>query len=123
MSKNVLSVRTAQHCFHRFKDGNFELDDLPPTGRSPEVDIDLLEGLIEEDPRLTTRCLVERHGCSHIEVETHLHELGKTWKYRVWIPHGLSPHQLQNRVDAYMESMTSHHNYQWLSNLMTSDER
>jgi hypothetical protein len=31
---------------------------------------------------------------------TYLRELGKTWKYGVWIPHDLSPHQLQHRVDA-----------------------
>ena len=33
MGKDVLSIRTAQHWFHRFKNGNFELDDLPHTGR------------------------------------------------------------------------------------------
>ena len=31
MGKDVLSIRTAQHWFHRFKNGNFELDDLPHT--------------------------------------------------------------------------------------------
>ena len=43
------------------------------------MDMDLLKELIEQDPRLTTRCLAERLGCSHIAIETHLHELGKTW--------------------------------------------
>jgi hypothetical protein len=51
------------------------------------------------------------------KVETHLHELGKTWKYGVWIPYELSPHQLQHRVDASMELMTSHRNYQWIHTL------
>ena len=123
MGKDVLSIRTAQHCFHRFKNGNFELDDLPHSGRPLQVDMDLLKELIEQDPRLTTRCLAERLGCSHIAIETHLHELGKTWKYGVWIPHQLSPLQLQQRVDACMELMTSHRNYQWLHNLVTGDEK
>lgn len=123
MGKDVLSVRTAQHWFHRFKNGNFELDDLPHTGRPSEVDIDHLKQLIEEDPRMTTRCLAEQLGCSHTTVETHLADLGKTWKYGVWIPHELSPHQLQHRVDACMELMTSHRNYQWLRNLLTGDEK
>jgi histone-lysine N-methyltransferase SETMAR len=123
MGKDALSIRTAQHWFHRFKNGNFELDNLPHTGRPLPVDMDTLKQLIEEDPRLTTRCLAERLGCSHITVETHLHELGKTWKYGVWIPHDLSPHQLQHRVDACMELMTSHRNYQWLHNLITGDEK
>ena len=57
MGKDVLSIRTAQHWFHRFKNGNFELDDLPHSGRPLQVDMDLLKELIEQDPRLTTRCL------------------------------------------------------------------
>jgi transposase len=85
----MLSIRTAQRWFNRFRNGNFELDDLPHTGRPLEVDMELLKELIEDDPRLTTWCLAERLGCFHITVETYLHELGKTWKYRVWIPHHL----------------------------------
>ncbi len=70
------------------------LDDLPHTGRPLQVDMNVLKQLIEEDPRLTTRSLAERLGCSHITVETYLGELGKTWKYGVWISHELSSHQL-----------------------------
>ena len=33
MGKAVLSICTVQHWFHRFKNGNFELDDLPHSGR------------------------------------------------------------------------------------------
>ena len=32
---DVLSIRTAQHWFNRFKNDNLELDDLPRSGRSP----------------------------------------------------------------------------------------
>ena len=123
MGKDVLSTRTAQHWFHRLKNGNFELDDLPHTGRPVQVNVDVLKQLIEEDLRLTNRCLAERLGCSHSTVETHLHEFGKTWKYGVWIPHGLSPHQLQHRVEACMKLMTSHRNCQWIHNLITGEEK
>ena len=119
MSKHLLSIRTAQHWFHRFQ----KLDDLPHSGRPLQVDIDLLKEPIEQDPRLTTSCLAERLRCSHIPIETHLHELGTMWKYGVWIPHELSPLQLQQRVDACMELMTSHRNYQWLNNFVIGDEK
>jgi transposase len=59
MGEGVLSIRTAQHWFNRFKNGNLELGDLPRYGRPLEVDKDLLKQLIEEDPRLTTRCSAE----------------------------------------------------------------
>ena len=82
-SKNILSVRTAQHCFHRFKNGNFELDDLLPTGRPLQAYMDLLKQLIDKDSKLATWGLSERPGCSHTAVETNLHELDKMWKYGI----------------------------------------
>ncbi|CAF3468970.1 unnamed protein product [Rotaria socialis] len=100
MGEDILSIRTAQHWFNRFKNGDLELDDLPRPGKPLKVDVDLLKQLIEQDPRLTSRCLVEQLGCSHTAVEKHLNELDKKWRYGVWIPHELSPHQLQHRVDA-----------------------
>ena len=77
MGEDVLSIRTAQHWFNRFKNGNLELDDLPRPGRPLELNVDLLKQLIEQDPRLTSRCLAERLGCSHTAMEKHLNELGK----------------------------------------------
>ena len=53
IGKDSLSIRTAQHWFNWFKNGNFELDDLPHTERPLEVDMDVLKQLIEEDPILT----------------------------------------------------------------------
>ena len=123
MNEDTPSILTAQHCFNRFNSGNFELIDSRHSGRSLEVNVDILKQLIEEDPRLTTCCLAERLGCSHTTVKTLLSELGKTWKYRVWIPHELLPHQLQLRVDTCMVLMTSHRNYQCLHNLITGDEK
>ena len=123
MGEDVVSNRTAQNWFSRFKKGKFDLDDLPRSGRPLKVDVDALQQLIEEDPRLTTRDLSERLGCSHVAIEKHLRELGKTWKYSVWIPHELTPLQQQRRVDSCMELLTSHRNYAWLNNLITSDEK
>ena len=103
IGKQVLVVRTVHHGSHRFKSRNFELDDLPHTGRSLQVEMDLLEQPIEEGPTLHTRCLVERLRCSHVTAETHLHGLGKMWKCAVWMPNKLSPFQLQHRIDACVE--------------------
>ena len=123
MGEDVLSIRTAQHWFNRFRNNNLEHDDLPRPGRSLEVDVDHLKQLIEQDSRLTSRCLAEQLGCSHTGVEKHLNKLGEIWRYGVSIPHELSPHHLQYRVDACMDLITSHRNYQWLPNLITGDKR
>jgi hypothetical protein len=83
IGKDVLTIRTTQHWFNRFQNGNFELNDLPRSGRPLEVDTDLLKQLIEEEPRLTTRSLAEQLGCSHTAVEKHLIQLDKVWRYGV----------------------------------------
>lgn len=123
MSEDVLSIRTAQHWFNRFKNGNLELDDLPSSARPLEVGVDILKQLIEEDPRLTSRCSAEPLGCSCIAVKKHLNKLDKTWMYGVVIHDELSPYQLQHGVDACTNFMTSHRNYQWLRNLIAGDQK
>ena len=60
MSEDTISIRAAQHCFNQFNSSNFELNDSRHSGRPLEVDVDVLKQLVEEDPRLTTRCLAER---------------------------------------------------------------
>ena len=79
MSENVLSIRTAQHGFNRFKNGNFELDDLPRSSRPVEADVDLLRQLIQQDPRFTLQCLAEQLGCSYVAVGKHLNKDMETW--------------------------------------------
>ena len=78
MGEDKFSIPTAQRWFNRFKNDNFELDDLPRSGGPMEFDVGLLKQLIEEDPRLSLQCLAEQLGCSHTAVEKHLKELGKT---------------------------------------------
>ena len=123
MGEDVLSIRTVQHWFNRFRNGNLEHDVLPRPGRPLEMDMDHLKQFIEQHPRLTSRCLAAQLGCSRTAVQNHLTELGKTWRYGVGIPHELSPHHLQYRADACMDLMTSHRNHQWLRNLITGDEK
>ena len=43
MSKHVLFIPTAQHCSHRFKHGNFKVNDLPHTGRPLQMNMGLLK--------------------------------------------------------------------------------
>ncbi len=47
---------------------DFEVDDTPHPKRLPEVNLEVLKQLIEEEPRSTIRCLAERVGCSHTAV-------------------------------------------------------
>ena len=71
------------------KISNLELGGLPCCGQLLEPDIYLLKQLIEEELQLTSPHLAEQPGCSSTAVEKHLNELGRTWRYEVWIPHEL----------------------------------
>ena len=68
MDDDLLSIRTAQYCFNRLKNGNLELDDLLRSDRTMELDVQLLKQLIEEDPRLTSPYLEGQLVCSHTTV-------------------------------------------------------
>ncbi|CAF1660010.1 unnamed protein product, partial [Adineta ricciae] len=109
LSQSVVSIRTAQRWFNHFKNGDLELDDVPRSSRPIELDMDLLKQLIEEDPRLTLRCLAEQLECFHTTVEKNLNELSKAWK--------------NGRVDTCMDLITFHRNYQWLAKLITGNEK
>jgi hypothetical protein len=50
IGEDVLSIRTSEYWFNRFKNSNFELVYFPPSGRPLEVNMNLLKQLIEEDP-------------------------------------------------------------------------
>lgn len=88
-----------------------------------EINVDPLKQLIEEDLRLTLRCLAEDLGCFDTAVEKKLNPLDKVWKYGVRIPHELSVFQLKQRVDACMDLLSSRRTHHWLHNLITGDEK
>ena len=87
----AVSYDTGKVWFKKFREGQFCLEDEPHPGRPSEVNIQLLEQLIENDPRQTSRGLAVELGCSHTTIEKHLHEIGKKWKYSSWLPHELTP--------------------------------
>ena len=74
MGRDIIFTPTAQRWFNRFNNGNYELDNSSRLGRPVEVDFDRLKPLIEDDPRLTTRCLAEQLRYSHTTVEIYLNE-------------------------------------------------
>ena len=84
---------------------------------------DALLSLVDADPRLTTRELAETLGSSQVTIITHLHQLGKVSKMVVWIPHQLSPSNMQQRLNI-CESLLSRLNQDpFLERIETGDEK
>lgn len=121
--EDALTVRTCRRWFTKFRCGDTSLEDKPRLGRPVEIDDDALLSLVDADPRLTTRELAETLGSSHGTIITHLHQLGKVSKMGVWIPHQLSPFNMQQRLNI-CESLLSRLNQNpFLERIITGDEK
>ena len=123
MGDGLVSTRVAQIWFKKFNSGQFDLNDEPRSGRPAEIEDDELLKLVEQDPRLTLMGFAELLGCSHTAVKNHLKQLGKSWRYGVLVPHDLSALQKKNRVDICSLNLESHRNFEWLTNILTCDEK
>lgn len=87
LGAEAVSETTTRKWFTRFREGHFDLTDLPRSGRPTECDENLLLSLIESNPRQTTRDLAATLVWSQDTVQRHLHTLGKVCKLGSWVPH------------------------------------
>jgi len=72
------------------------LEDQKRSGRPSATNDDLLEEIIKNDPRCTTKEIAALMGTSHMTVWRHLKKLGYVNRYDVWVPHSLT---VKNRLD------------------------
>lgn len=94
----TVSYVTCKRHFNKFKKGDFTLEDEVHLGRPITVDDDALLQLIEEDKRRSTRDMARELGTTHTSIIRALDRLGKVYKIGRWVPHALTPEQLQYRV-------------------------
>lgn len=123
MGSDVVSEREAQRWFKQFRDGQFDLDDLPRSGRPREINDEEIMDLVDGDTTISLRSCADLLGCSHTAVDKHLKALGKSWRYGTIVPHELTDVQLRARVDSCQRNLDSHRNLAWLSNVITADEK
>lgn len=119
----VMSERTAQDWFKRFREGDTSLEDRPRSGRPAEVDDERLRQIVEADPHQTSRELATILGVSHFTIIEHLHAMGKTSRLDQWVPHKLSDVDRQRRADAAASLLSHHGGNAWLDSIVTGDEK
>uniref|UniRef100_A0A8R1IK53 Uncharacterized protein n=1 Tax=Caenorhabditis japonica TaxID=281687 RepID=A0A8R1IK53_CAEJA len=61
-------------------------------------------------------------GCTHQTISNHLHDLGYRRVLARWVPHALSPYQMQGRVPAYQSLLLTQQRKEFLADLVTGDE-
>ena len=65
----------ARKWFGKFKNGNFDIKDMPHSGRPSEFDKDHLKALLKEESRQTSRELAEKINCDQKMIHNHLHSM------------------------------------------------
>lgn len=126
--EEAITERTAQKWFQKFREGIFNLDDAPRSGRPSDFDEETLNLLIHEDPRQSTRDLEQATGYDHATVARHLRQMGKVQKLGAWVPHALTDSQkcLRVSISASLLSryqLATEHHRPFLSRIVTGDEK
>ena len=78
LGEGTVADRTCRDWFKRFREGDISLEDHPRSGRPLECDVERLQVLIEDNPRLTTRELSTMLGCNYSTIDRQLHQNGKS---------------------------------------------
>ncbi len=123
LKESVVSHATASRWWLRFSKADYRLTDEPRSGRPREIDLDELQEIVKEDPRLTTACIAYKLGCDQSTISRYLSQLGFRYVLSVWVPHDLTPEQKTNRLDICTNLLTKHRRFDWLNNLITGDEK
>ena len=95
----ALKERQCQNWFDKFRSGDFSLKDEKRSGRSVEVNDDLIKAIIDSDRHSTTPEIAEKLHVSHTCIENHLKQLGYVQKLDIWVPHELKEKHLTQRIN------------------------
>ncbi|EFP11540.1 hypothetical protein CRE_24876 [Caenorhabditis remanei] len=117
------SFNTIKLWFERFEANDYELDDKPHSGRPPELDLEVLEGIVEADPYQTSREMATMLGVSHVTIIRGLKSIGKVKKLGRYVPHVLKQRDMARRIEMSMFLLTFHRTHAWLDNIITGDEK
>ncbi len=121
--ENALDERTCRNWFARFSSGDFDLNDKEHTGRPLKADDDLLEELLEEDPRRSTRELAFEMSVSQSTVSRRLEALGKVHRVGKWVPHRLSEINIAQRLSICVSLSSRYKKKSFLWKIVTGDEK
>ncbi|GFW58359.1 histone-lysine N-methyltransferase SETMAR [Trichonephila clavipes] len=84
------SQSEVQGDLHKFRSGNFDVEDAPRSGRPVEADKDAIKALVDANRRITTREIGLKLNLLNSTVYDHMKGLGLSSKLDVWVPHVLT---------------------------------
>ena len=81
--EGVIGKSMARKWFAKFKNGNFDIDNMPHSRRPSEFDEDHLKALLKEESCQTSHELAKKMNCDQKTILNHLHSMGFAKKLRV----------------------------------------
>ena len=96
--EGVIGKSMARKWFAKFKNGNFDIDNMPCSRRPSEFDEDHFKALLKEESCQTSRELVKKMNCKRKMILNHLHSMGFAKKLGVWVPHEQSKNNKENHL-------------------------
>jgi histone-lysine N-methyltransferase SETMAR len=121
--ENPPNYHTIERWFDRFDNGDFSLEEEEKSGRPMELDLATLQDEVEQDPFQSTRDLAKLLSIDHSTIVRGLKKIGKKRKLGRWIPHALTQHDIDRRIDDCTTLLTLKKGTKWLDHLITGDEK
>ena len=74
--EGIIGKSMAKKWFAKFKNGNFDINNMPRSGRPSEFDKNHLKVLLKEESCQTSCGLAEKMNCDQKTIHNHLHSMG-----------------------------------------------
>lgn len=111
--QNVITVRSCQFWFEKFRNSNFNLKDESRSGRPSVLGKERLRNRVKETPGITTRELETDFRVAHGTIVNSLHQLGFVSKLNKWVPHTFERNKL-DRISKCVSLLNQHRNEPFL---------
>jgi len=97
--ENTVSHTTCKKWYQKFRQGDFNLEDQPRTGRLQKIETDELQALLDINSVQTEKKLAEQLVVTQQAISVRLHTMGKVQKEGRWVSHELSEDNKNRRRD------------------------
>lgn len=123
LGDETVSVRTCQVWISKFKNGDFNVKDQDRSGRPSLDGVDeRIEECLIENKHATSREIASYLDCHQTTVVRHLKALGKKFLVSRWIPHRLTPENMNCRLQMCAQNLAKFNRNNFLNQLITVDE-
>ena len=106
--EGVIGKSMVRKWFAKFKNGNFDIDNMPHSRRPSEFDEDHLKSVLMEESHQISCELAKKMNCDQKTILNHLHSIGFAKKLGVWVPHELSENNKKNHLQIASQHPTRH---------------